>query len=78
MVYNMVCSKDVITKIGRHFRTAYTLGFTERWSVQINDFDYEFGTMVQMVYPFVGSEDNVNLSRAQKEVLLWHWKLGIA
>jgi len=62
MVYNVACSKDKITKIGHHFRTAYTIGFTERWSVQIDDFDYEFGTMAQMLYPCMGSEDNVNLS----------------
>jgi hypothetical protein len=28
--------------------------------------------------PNVGLNDNKNLSSAQKELLLWHWKLGIS
>ena len=27
--------------------------------------------------PCVGFEENVNLTNAQKKLLLWHWKLGI-
>ena len=30
-----------------------------------------------MCCPCVDIEENVNLTNAKKELLLWHWKLGI-
>ena len=30
-----------------------------------------------MICPCVSTDENQNLTRAQKELLLWHWKLGI-
>ena len=77
MIYDVACSDTEKKEIGHHFRSAYTLGFTEKWNVEIEDFDYEFGTMAQMLCPCVGSDANENLSRGQKELLLNHWKLGI-
>ena len=44
----------------------------------MDEFDYEFGTAAQILCPCVGTAANVNMSRAQKELLLWHWRLGIS
>ena len=52
---------------------------TGKWSTSVDEFDYEFGTVAQvMMYNGVGNDDNINLTRAQKELLLWHWRLGIS
>lgn len=45
----------------------------------IVDLEFEqVGKAMGFSAPCVGVEDNKNLSSAQKEVLLWHWKLGIS
>ena len=31
-----------------------------------------------LICPCVGSDENINLSGPQKELLTWHWKLGVA
>ena len=77
MIHNVACSDAEKKEIGHHFRLAYTLSFTEKWNVEIEEFDYEFGTMAKMFCPCVRSEENANLSRGRKELLLNHWKLGI-
>ncbi len=44
----------------------------------MDEFHYEFGTAAQMVCPCVSMEGNTNLTRAQQELLLSHWRLGIS
>ena len=45
------------------------------WKVKTvcDEFDHYAG----FCGPCVASQDNVNLTAAQKELLIWHWKLGI-
>ncbi len=40
--------------------------------------DNEFSTYSKICCPCVGTASNANLSGPQKELLLWHWKLGIS
>ncbi len=40
--------------------------------------DHEFSTYYKPCYPCIGTASNANLSRPQKELLLWHWKIGIS
>ncbi len=40
--------------------------------------DHEFLPIPRFVAFFVGAASNANLSGPQKELLLWHWKLGIS
>jgi len=40
MIYDVACSDTEKKEIGHHFCSAYTLGFTEKWDVEIEDFDY--------------------------------------
>ena len=42
-----------------------------------SEFDHYSGALRYGV-PNVATDDNVHLSSAQKELLLWHWKLGIS
>ena len=79
IIFNVACNRQEVKEYGHHFKSALRtnerfLGFTGRWNVGIDDFDYEFGTYAQMLCPCVGTEENENLTRAQKELLLWHWR----
>ena len=38
----------------------------------------EFEHYTQFYGPCVGTPENENLSNAQKELLLWHWRWGIS
>jgi hypothetical protein len=83
IIYNVSCTALERKEIGVHFRSALKcsercLGFTGKWDVEVDEFDWEFGTYQQMICPCVGAEDNINLTRGQKELLLWHWRLGIS
>ncbi len=40
--------------------------------------DHDFCTYSKICYPCVGTASNTNLSGPQKELLSWHWKLGIS
>ncbi len=41
-------------------------------------FNHDFFTNSKICCPCVFAASNVNLSRPQKEILLWHWNLGIS
>jgi len=88
-VSNSAVSRKEIANIGPHIRSA--LPHTERkidffgswssrnfdaWNVKTvcDEFDHYAG----FCGPCVASADNVNLTAAQKELLLWHWKLGVS
>lgn len=52
-----------------------------RYSPQEREIDLlnsEFEHYSKFCGPCVGQKDNTNLSGPQKELLLWHWKLGIS
>ena len=81
MIHNVSCNSKEQREIGPNFRSALAVskrGFTGRWSVAVDDFEYDFGTMHQLFHPCVSSPENANLTNAQKELLMWHWKLGIS
>ena len=83
IIHNVFCSDMEREKIGHHFRSAIKswdryLGFRQKWRVGVEEFDYEFEAAAQMICPCVGTDANTNLTRAQKELLLWHWRLGIS
>eukprot|EP01082_Thalassiosira_pseudonana_P009463 g8665.t1 g8665 contig3:647373-650417(+) len=42
------------------------------------DVDAEYAHYSRIMCPCVADEANVNLSGPQKELLLWHWKLGVS
>lgn len=65
-------------KFGPEFRIArHTVNFLSPESLAVDEFEYEFTQLASMLNPCVSDIANENLSSAQKELLLWHWKLGI-
>ncbi len=52
------------------------LGITRKWNDDSSDFEYELNAMQQICCPCVGDNANANLSGPQRELILWHWKLG--
>jgi hypothetical protein len=51
------------------------------WNLASEEINSEFGHYCRASgfgLPNVGVDTNVNLTSAQKELLLWHWKLGIS
>jgi len=53
------------------------VNFLSPESLAVDEFEYEFTQLASMLNPCVSDIANENLSSAQKELLLWHWKLGI-
>ena len=56
----------------------YNLIFSDYLSVEVDEFKLEFNCYSKMCCPCIGVEENINLTNAPKELLLWHWKLGIS
>ena len=54
------------------------LGFTRTWDPEEDEFKFEFQQTQAMCCPCVGDDSNNNLSGPQRELLLWHWKLGVS
>ncbi|KAL7465924.1 hypothetical protein ACHAXS_006229 [Conticribra weissflogii] len=54
------------------------LGFVRRWRNDLEAFDYEFQETQRFCCPCVGDDSNQNLTGPQRELLLWHWKLGVS
>ena len=42
------------------------------------EFEFEFKAMQSTCCPCVGKDANMNLTVPQRELLLWHWKLGVS
>ena len=91
MIYKSACTAEEIKNIGPHIRSALPhyerkIDFFGSWSsnnfanwgldLQSDKFDTcgVFGLQVRNV----GLDANTNLSNAQKELLLWHFKLGVS
>ena len=82
LIQNTCCNDEEKSRIGPHFRTAiaaslHNFGVTRGASV-FDEFEFEFNAFADLLCPCVGVESNQNLSAGQKELLLWHWKLGIS
>ena len=54
------------------------LGATRRWQKEDEEFEFEFAQTQAMCCPCVGDDSNSNLTSPQRELLLWHWKLGVS
>ena len=86
LVYNVSCSKTERTNIGPHLRSSlakHKLNFFKEWNVDVDEHEYSFNSHFNNIAemrccPCVGNEDNYNLTGPQRELLLWHWKLGIS
>ena len=49
-----------------------------QWNSKLEEFEYEYETTKSFCCPCVGDDSNKNLTGPQRELLLWHWKLGIS
>ena len=85
MVMKPACTPKEIREIGPHIRSALPhyerkVDFFGSWS-EDNFANWGIQANVgvgDVSLPNIALEDNQNLSSAQKELLLWHWKLGIS
>ena len=48
------------------------------WNSELEQFEFEYQATKAMCCPCVGDDSNSNLTGPQRELLLWHWKLGIS
>ena len=60
------------TALSRH-----SLGFARNWNNTNEEFEFESKAMQTMCCLCVGDDANQNVSGRQRELLLWHYKLGI-
>ena len=93
MVHNCAVSAQEMKEHGPHIRSAlpqykrqvdFLGGWSDehfkRWKLSTIAVEQDFGHYCcgsAHATPNVAIDANVNLSSAQKELLLWHWKLGI-
>jgi len=83
MLFNVTCTEEERTAVGPHFTKVcahlrHARGFFfGKWSVTEEEVNYEFDDFLHL-FPCVTREENMNLTAAQKALLLWHFKLGIS
>ncbi len=58
--------------------TRQHLGGDRHWDATHEEFEFEFHQAQGMCCPCVGDDSNKNLTGPQRELLLWHWKLGVS
>ena len=83
MMFDVSCSKEERLRVGPKIRSAmiqHSLNFYRKFSTSVDDFTCEFDHHAKMLCnnKFVSDHSNTNLTNAQKELLLWHWKWGIS
>ena len=83
MIFNVACSKEEHSRIGPKIQSTmiqHSLNFYCKFSTSVDDFTCEFDHHAKMLCnnKFVSDHSNTNLTNAQKELLLWHWKWGIS
>ena len=82
MIANVICRKKKMDLIGCHFKSGMVSFqcniFTGYWDDEVDAFEYEFDCYSKTCCPCVVTAENANLTYAQKELLLCHWKLGIS
>ena len=89
MIFNVSVTADEMERISPHINSAlprmerhtdflgsYSKEHFADWSM--DSVEAEFDHFSGFCGPCVASDANQNLSSAQKELLLWHWKLGIS
>ena len=82
LIANTACTKNELDVIGPQFKSAVASFncnsvFADHWNVKIDKFEFEFDCYSKLCSQYVGTEKNVYLTDAQKELLLLHWRLGI-
>ena len=83
MVFNPSVSKKEREHIKFNYKTRLALSGIRELDA-LGDFhshptvDEEFGHYHKLCCPAVVADENENLSGPQKELLLWHWKLGVS
>jgi len=86
IINNSAASSSEMQKNGPYIRSDLPhvesqIDFMGRWSIH-NSSSWNLATLdgkdIDLFGPSVLAQDNVNLSRAQKESLLWHNKLGVS
>ena len=83
IICNTACTKKELDMIGPHFKADvisfnHSSVFSDHWNVEVDKFEYEFDSYSKMCCPCVGVEENVNLTNAQRELIIWHWKFSIS
>ena len=81
IIYNTACKKKELDMVEPHFKSAMVSFncnwvLTDHWNIEVDEFEDEFDSSTKMCCPCIGVEENVNITNAQKELLLQHWKLG--
>ena len=92
MVYNSEVSEEVKDLIGPHVRSALggasirqldhfgdiiTRPMHQRSPVDCDEVESEYQRFSRICGSCLGDDKNLNLNGPQKELLCWHWKLGI-
>jgi hypothetical protein len=92
IVLDASVSAEVMRDHGPHIRSAlpqyermvdflggWSSEHYQKWKVATLAVDLEYGHYsCRYGLPNVATQHNQNLSSAQKELLLWHWRLGIS
>ena len=65
-------------KMARQALTLEQQGMPRTWNSSEGCFDFDYKSTPAMCQPCIGEDGNKNLSGPQKELLKWHWKLGIS
>ena len=65
-------------KMARQALAVEKHGMKRQWNSDTEEFEFAFASTADMCCPTIGEDSNKNLTGPQKELLLWHWKLGIS
>jgi hypothetical protein len=76
---NVLCTAEKREMIGPYLWsscTRHSLAFNTHDQTSVFECEHNFD-MDTSLFPLVTDPSNVNLTPGQKELLLWHWRLGI-
>jgi hypothetical protein len=79
-VVNVSCMAEEREKIGPYLRSScarHLLAFSTHDWAPVFECEHNFD-MEASLFPTVADPTNVNLTPGQKELLLWHWRLGVS
>ena len=81
IIANTACIMKELDVVEPHFKSSiasfnHKSVFTDHQTVEVNEIKCEIDFYFKMCCPCVGVEENANLTDTQKELLLWHCKLG--
>jgi hypothetical protein len=79
-VVNVSCTAEEWETIGPYLRSScarHSLAFNTHGQAPVFECEHNFDTNASL-FPLVAGPSYVNLTPGQKELLLWHWRLGIS